>query len=103
VRFEHTTYVNQTDLAKAFLVHGCGITNQIIVRNNSFVSNCAMALSSEWVYSNKVFRMTNGANLGVALGPGDKMADPMLVNMAAKDSRLQAGSPPSKPALRSGV
>jgi hypothetical protein len=70
----------------------------MIIRNNIFVlggkSSERVATTNNFTHTNNIYHLLNGAKLGsVVLGEGEKLGDPLFVDIENKDFRLQAGSP----------
>ncbi len=68
-----------------------------IVRNNIFaVKNYDLAVQGNSPFThdhNLYYLMSPDMNLNYALGPGERLGDPLFVNPGAGDFRLKAGSP----------
>jgi hypothetical protein len=66
------------------------------VRNNIFYSNLQIANNGNFTHTNNLYHMVNminGPGVGFALGSGEKIGNPLFINVGAKAFHLQAGSP----------
>ena len=92
-RFEHNTFVSTVgDGYRVFW----GSQSGLIVRNNIFQSNVQIANSGSFTHTNNVYHMANmvnGSGVGYSLGSGEKVGNPLFVNLGAADFRVQIGSP----------
>jgi hypothetical protein len=74
-----------------------GATPRIVLRNNILYSNKKAITygqnASKLNNGYNIFYRTDGGNLSITLGTGDKAVDPRLMNGASKDFHLQSTSP----------
>ena len=80
-----------------------GEVNGLFFRNNIFVLGGAgerVGTSNVFTHTNNIFHLLNGAVMGsVILGDGEFITDPLFVDLANKDLRLQ----PNSPAINAGA
>jgi hypothetical protein len=94
-KFENNTVVNTGN--RGYRVFQC--TNDfsaVELRNNIFYSNLQIANSGNFIHFNNLYYMTNminGSGVGYGLNTGEKIGNPMFVNLAASDFHLLSGSP----------
>jgi hypothetical protein len=92
-RFEGNTYYSSTG-GYRFLDCVAGLTpSMVVMRDNIFHSDTAIASSGNFTHTNNLYSMTGGAGVGYALGSGEKTGNPLFVDAAAKNMHLQSGSP----------
>ncbi len=77
-------------------------SSQLLVRNNIFYSSIGIANTGTFTHNNNVYYMLNGASIGYGLGSGEKVANPLFVNLGGHDYHLQAGSPAINAGLNLG-
>lgn len=70
-------------------------TTTYLLRNNVFHISGYQGISnkSTITHTNNIYQLGSGTSLGFSLGSGEKLADPLFVNYAGRDFRLQAVSP----------
>jgi hypothetical protein len=69
------------------------VAGMLLVRNNIFYSNRTIATTDGFMHTNNLYHLTDGAPLGITLGPDELVADPLFVDVAAGNFNLRAGSP----------
>jgi hypothetical protein len=96
-RFENNTYVSTAGHPQAYRVFGCrSDLSMLVLRNNIFYSDLQIANNGNFTHTNNLYNMVsmvNGSGVGYGLGSGERIGDPLFVNLGAHDLRLQTGSP----------
>ncbi len=72
---------------------------ELLFFNNIVYSSIPIGDGNSFMHAHNLYFMTNGAAVGFDLGPGERVADPLFVNMDAHDYHLSANSP----AVRAGL
>ena len=77
---------------------GDNVAGKVIVRNNIFVlgrkSSEQVSKNNNFIHTNNIYHLLNGAQTGTfTLGQGEKLADPLFVDIENKDFRLMTESP----------
>ncbi len=102
-RFENNTFVSTSGDASTYRVFGCRTDfSGIQVRNNIFYSDIQIANNGNFTHTNNVYymvNMVNGSGVGYSLGSGEKIGNPLFVNIGARDFTLL----PSSPAIDAGI
>jgi len=103
-RIENNTIVETASDGPHWVVFGFSAdptASTFLVRNNvlyiagfSKVSN-----ASSFTHDHNLYYLVGGTQLGFALGPEEKSADPLFVNLVGQDFHLQ----PSSPAMDAGI
>ncbi len=99
-KIENNTFITaEGTLSNNMLGEVTGTT----VRNNIFVlsgNGERVGTSNVFTHTNNIYQLLNGALLGsVILGEGESIADPLFLDYAGKDYRLQ----PTSPAVNAGA
>jgi len=70
-------------------------SSRVIVRNNVIATQQTVYNDSRFTHTNNTYYLMSGGSLGagVSLGAGEKLADPMFVDLSGGNFHLQAGSP----------
>ncbi len=98
--FDNNTVYQQTGDSGVYRIFGCSPNLAFITaRNNIFYSDSQIANSGSFVHANNVYYMTSGSGVGYALGAGERIANPLFVDAAARNLRLQ----PLSPAIDAGL
>jgi len=98
-RFENNTIVETAVGSNTYDILdfiGTPPANAVTVRNNIFYVNQFQVVSNTPSFAhdhNLYYFMQSHTQLGAPLGPGEKIADPLFVNLAGGDYHLRAGSP----------
>jgi hypothetical protein len=96
-RFENNTYVSNAGNPDGYRVFGCRSDFTFLqVRNNIFYSDIQIANNGNFTHTNNLYNMVNMVNgwgVGYSLGAQEQIADPVFVNLGARDLRLRAWSP----------
>lgn len=93
-RFDNNTVVRTNGGRYSFLECVNNLTPSLLtMRNNVFYTDKAISRVSGFGHVNNLYHLTNGAQVGFALGSGEKVGDPKFTNVAGKDFRLQSTSP----------
>ncbi len=90
---EHNTIVNLNVDGYRMLDCMAPTPSMITFRNNIVVSPIQIANSGNFTRSNNLYYMLNGASIGYSLNSGEKIGNPLFVNIDNKDFRLQSSSP----------
>ena len=104
--FDNNTVYQQTGDSGLYRIFGCtGNLAFMTVRNNIFYSDAQIANTGNFVHTNNVYHMANmrqGSGVGYTLGVGERIANPLFVDAATGNLRLQALSPAIDTALGLG-
>ncbi len=89
VRFENNTVV-QTSGGDTLIGCMSGFTSDMIsLRNNNIYTSGRVFSNQNFLHTNNIYR----SNPGYGLDPSEKIADPLMVDVAGKDFQLQPTSP----------
>jgi hypothetical protein len=97
-RFENNTYISRGGDSSAYRVFGCRNDLTFLqMRNNIFYSDIQIANNgTTFTHSNNLYYMVNlvsGSGIGYTLGSGEKIGNPLFVNVAVGNLALLIGSP----------
>jgi hypothetical protein len=103
-RVENNTIVETGNGAYGWVAlgfEGVPIQSTLLARNNILYINRFVAISnmSSFTHDHNLYYLSGGTKTGFTLGQGEKIADPLFVNLASQDLHLQ----PTSPAIDAGV
>ncbi|HEY1303137.1 MAG TPA: choice-of-anchor Q domain-containing protein [Vicinamibacterales bacterium] len=92
--FDNNTVYQQTGDGSIWRIFGCNSNLSFMtVRNNIFYGDVQIASTSNFTHANNVYNIVSGSLVGYILGSGERIANPLFVNLGARDFTLQALSP----------
>jgi hypothetical protein len=95
--FDNNTVYQQARDGSVYRLFGCSSNLSFMtVRNNIFYSDTQIANTGSFTHSNNLYYMANlvhGTGVGYSLGSGERVGDPLFVNVGARDLSLRALSP----------
>ncbi len=93
LRIENNTIVQTRNAPILFDCLSAISPGMLSARNNIFYTAARVFPGGSFIHENNVYGLLGAAGVGVGLGPNERIADPMLADVNAKDFHLRPESP----------
>ncbi len=93
LRIENNTVVQTSGAGSLFQCLSTFSSNTMSLRNNIFYTSASVYTNGGFTHENNIYYMLGSAGVGYSLGPNERIADPLFVNVSGKDFHLRSGSP----------